>query len=478
MIDKDRLKQEQDKHKFEYGRSFQIKLLLTLLIDKSFFLMIKESLSPSYFEDEGLSWLVQSIDSYYNEYKQVPTIDTLKMLATKIDNDILKILVNRIITEMENIEGELYSDIKFVKKQAKEFCMMRDMTKQIVEIDDGIHQQLSMDEVVERVQGLRRIVAKATEDSSREVSTYRRSFNERYGPNAVIRDVIPTGFPLIDSIMKGGLGKGEFGIILAPTGVGKSWGLINMAVHAAKLGYNVAYISLELYNKYIERRLDAVLSGIPLDDLEDNQDVVEEAVESLAGEIYVEWAPMKSISIDGIESRLERYEMDGIDIDIVFIDYIDKLKLSGGSKEMRHNLESTYDDARSLAGRKGYPIWSASQANREGSQSDVVQGHNMAEAFSKLNPLDFCMSFQRSPDGKKKGIGNAFVIKNRFGREADTFMMKTDLSRGYMELFTEDSEQGMSMKLQNNEQITKSSPEQSQRINSIVERLRANKGQS
>ncbi len=36
------------------------------------------------------------------------------------------------------------------------------------------------------------------------------------------RHPIPMGIPGIDNLLKGGLAKGEIGVILAPTGVGKS----------------------------------------------------------------------------------------------------------------------------------------------------------------------------------------------------------------------------------------------------------------
>ena len=36
------------------------------------------------------------------------------------------------------------------------------------------------------------------------------------------RHPIPMGIPGIDNLLKGGIAKGELGVILAPTGVGKS----------------------------------------------------------------------------------------------------------------------------------------------------------------------------------------------------------------------------------------------------------------
>ena len=46
------------------------------------------------------------------------------------------------------------------------------------------------------------------------------------------RHPIPMGIPGIDRLLKGGLAKGEIGVILAPTGVGKSTILTKIANHA------------------------------------------------------------------------------------------------------------------------------------------------------------------------------------------------------------------------------------------------------
>ena len=51
-----------------------------------------------------------------------------------------------------------------------------------------------------------------------------KDFEERYTITA--RDPVSTGFERIDDISKGGLGKSELGVVIAPTGAGKWFWLI------------------------------------------------------------------------------------------------------------------------------------------------------------------------------------------------------------------------------------------------------------
>ena len=56
----------------------------------------------------------------------------------------------------------------------------------------------------------------------------------------IIRQTCPTGIAQLDEhdVMDGGLGRGELGVVVAPTGVGKSHWLVAMGCEALKIGKN------------------------------------------------------------------------------------------------------------------------------------------------------------------------------------------------------------------------------------------------
>ena len=63
--------------------------------------------------------------------------------------------------------------------------------------------------------------------------------------NEDYRHPIPMGISGIDRLLKGGLAKGEIGVVLAPTGVGKTTLMTKITNHAFNLGYNVLQIFFE-----------------------------------------------------------------------------------------------------------------------------------------------------------------------------------------------------------------------------------------
>jgi predicted ATP-dependent serine protease len=85
------------------------------------------------------------------------------------------------------------------------------------------------------------------------------------------RHPIPIGIPGIDRLLKGGLAKGEIGVILAPTGVGKTTILTKIANTAFNLGYNVLQIFFEDNPKIVQRKHFTLWTGIEPDNLLKNK---------------------------------------------------------------------------------------------------------------------------------------------------------------------------------------------------------------
>ena len=70
------------------------------------------------------------------------------------------------------------------------------------------------------------------------------------------------------------MAKGEIGVILAPTGVGKTTILTKIANTAFNLGYNVLQIFFEDNPKIIQRKHFTLWTGIEPDNLVQNKEAV------------------------------------------------------------------------------------------------------------------------------------------------------------------------------------------------------------
>ena len=79
------------------------------------------------------------------------------------------------------------------------------------------------------------------------------------------RSTCPTGIKHLDQkdVLNGGLGRGEIGVVVANTGVGKSHYLVSMGAEALRRGKNVVHYTFELTETAVGIRYDSNLCRIP-----------------------------------------------------------------------------------------------------------------------------------------------------------------------------------------------------------------------
>jgi len=216
---------------------------------------------------------------------------------------------------------------------------------------------------------------------------------------------------------RGGLGGGELGVVIAPTGAGKTHVLCHLGATAVKEGKTVIHYSLELDDKTIGRRYDAAITGIPLDSLFAKKDVVFEKVSQVPGSLIIKEYPTKSASPQTIRNHLNKLKERGIEPGMIVVDYADLLRPVSTRKEKREELETIYEELRAIAKENNCPCYTASQTNRGGLNAEVITMESISEAFSKCFVSDFIFTVSRTIDDKRTNTGRIFVAKNRFGMD-------------------------------------------------------------
>ena len=255
---------------------------------------------------------------------------------------------------------------------------------------------------------------------------WKKDFEERFKPR--FRNPVSTGWPLIDDICKGGLGQKELGVVIAPTGAGKSMVLVHLGTQALKEGKTVVHYTLELQDTVIAQRYDSCLTKIPLSNLMSFKEKIYEEVQDIEGRLIVKEYPTKSATTHTIKTHLEKLKMRNIDVDMIIVDYADLLRPVRAQKEKRNELESIYEELRGMATEYKCPIWTASQTNRSGLNAEVITMEAISEAFNKCFVSDFIFTVSRTVDDKTANGGRVFVAKNRNGPDGLVFPIFMDTS--------------------------------------------------
>ena len=419
-----------------FGYNFQIKIISSLLTDKAFLQQVSDILLPEFFESEANQWIVETTVKYFQDYAAAPTLDVFKIKVQEIDRDVMK---TAIIESLKDSYKFLESaDLDFVKEETVGFCKNQCVKRAILDSVDLLKKG-DYDSIKATIDAAMK--AGADKEVGHE---YNDSVADRYKDN--VRSTVPTPWPVINDLADGGFGKGELVVFVAPAGIGKSWGLINVGAHAVKSGLNVVHYTLELNEGYVGQRYDAVLTGIANQNLKYNIDEVENTVGKLKGNLIIKYYPTKTASCSTLRAHIEKMILVGKKPDLVIVDYADLLRGSVARKEMRHELESIYEDLRGIAGEYEVPLFTASQANRSALEDDIIEAGKISESYSKVMIADFVLSLSRKVTDKIAGTGRWHIIKNRFGPDGLTLPSKMNMSNGQIHIYEETSVQGKETK--------------------------------
>jgi len=419
----------------KYGQSFQSKVVSALLTDDKFLDQISEIVTPKFFESDANKWIVSEIVNYHTEYRQAPTMDAFKVSLSKLDN---KGLQTTIVEQLRHIYTQVgnVTDLAYIKTEFTSFCKNQNL-KQVILQSVDLLKAGSYDKIKDLVDKAMKVGVENDLGHDYVLDFEARSVDEK-------RDTVPTDWKPITDLMDGGLGPGELGVVVAPSGVGKTWILTALGASAVKSGLSVVHYTMELSEHYVGARYDTVFTHIPSADLRDRKEDVKTKIKGLKGKLLIKYYPPKGVSVKKLQMHIEKMIATGNRPDLIIVDYADLL-LSHSNKTDSTYAEQggVYIDLRGMGGELRIPIWTASQTNRSAIDSDVIEADKIADSYAKVMNADFIMSWSRKSKDKLNNTARAHIMKNRFGPDGITFPCKMDTNTGFIEVYDAASADGI-----------------------------------
>jgi len=415
----------------QFGKTFQERFVQAILLDAKFAEQMMEVFVPEYLELNYLKFLTDRYFAYSRKYKVFPT---LQLLATIIRDDLKAgtdvILRDQIIDYLTRIKSDPSStDLPYVKEKSLEFSRKQALKKALESAVD----QMQANKYESIVETIKKAVQVGTAPS-----VGHDFFNEMDARFTKLkRDTIPTRLPELDKkeILNGGSGKGELLCVVGASGSGKSHWLTMIGANALREGKNVLHYTFELSETAVGIRYDSNLCDMDSNEVMDRKDeVVKFYEENRLGRLFIKEYPTNTASVYTLKAHIERLDLKGFKPDIVIIDYADIMRSSRQFDSLRHELKLVYEELRGLAMEIGVPIWTASQSNKDGANSEVIDMTNMSEAYGKAMICDVIVSVSRRPHEKASGWGRLYVAKNRAGRDGLVYPIKINTARSKFEI--------------------------------------------
>jgi replicative DNA helicase len=404
-----------------YGKSFQEGLVQLIFEDRPFADQITEVLDVEFLELDYLRTFVGKVVGYRTKYGKHPSTNAMiSILRTELDSEseVTQQQVRDYFTRVHT--NEISNDIEYIKETSLDFCRKQKLKEAMMK-SVGLLQTCSFDEISKVINDALKLGSENNFGHD-----FIADFEERYKPK--FRLPVTTGWGDIDSITSGGLGRNELGVVIAPTGAGKSMALVHLGSQAIKDGKTVIHYTLELQDTVVACRYDSCITKYPLSDLGSFKDEVFEEIKDLDGTLIVKEYPTKSASTNTIKAHLARLVKRGIEPGMIIVDYADLLRPVQVRKEKRTELESIYEELRGISNEFNCPVWTASQTNRSGLNAEVVTMEQISEAFNKCFVADFICTLSRTIEDKQNNRAKMFVAKNRNGPDGLVYDLFMDTS--------------------------------------------------
>ena len=417
------------------GNTFQIQLINQLILNKEFARAIVDVLDSKYFDNQYFKIITQMIKEYYVKYESVPTFETLDQLTrSEISSDSARKIVLDTLTQIRDVSFEGH---QFVIEKALKFCKQQELQKVMTKaqkiIDKGDFE--SYDQLEEMVN--KALQVGEIDEAEHDVFTnLDQVLDEDY------RHPIPMGIAGIDNLLKGGLAKGELGVILAPTGVGKTTVLTKICNHAFNLGYNVLQIFFEDNPKIIQRKHFTLWTGIAPDELSFHKDVVMEKVrdikENTTNKLILKKYASDTLTMNQIKNQIRKMIAEGTKIDMISLDYIDCVVPDKNLGDEWKSEGSVMRGFEAMCHELDVAGWTATQGNRSSISSDVVTTDQMGGSIKKAQVGHVIITVAKSLQQKEMKLATIAITKSRIGRDGIVFE-NCKFDNELMEIDTESS---------------------------------------
>jgi replicative DNA helicase len=233
------------------------------------------------------------------------------------------------------------------------------------------------------------------------------------------------GIAGIDRLMKGGLAKGEIGVVLAPTGVGKTTLMTKIANTAFNMGYNVLQIFFEDNPKIIQRKHFTIWTGIEPDRLALEKEVVMDKVEeiknTMPNKLILKKLPSDTVTMNEIKNQIRKMIADGTPIDMVTLDYIDCVVPENTRNDEWKAEGSVMRHFEAMCHEMNLVGWTATQGNRSSISSEVVTTDQMGGSIKKAQVGHVIISVAKTLQQKELKLATIAITKSRIGSDGIIF---------------------------------------------------------
>ena len=241
-------------------------IISNLIHNDDYYRKVFPYIKEDYFDREDLRKIFTTYSAYVNTYKQSPSIEALKISLDK-RKDLNEEGFKQVMQSVDELKIDPNTNLDWLVAETEKFCQDKDLYNSIrraILILDGQDKEYDKGSI-----------PKLLSDSlgiSFDTSIghdFLEEYESRYDYYHRKDERLDFDIDMLNKITKGGLPRKSMSVLLATTGGGKSLVKCHIAAQQLLFGRNVLYITMELAEEEVARRIDANIMDITLDEVKE-----------------------------------------------------------------------------------------------------------------------------------------------------------------------------------------------------------------
>jgi replicative DNA helicase len=417
-------------------------ILSNLIYNEEYCRKVFPYIKEEYFDDNGFRKIFSTYTEYMNQYKEPPSTEALKIYIDK-RKDLNESSYKDVVNLIDELAVDKTTHGQFLVDETEKFCQDKDLYNSIrkaILILDGQDKEYDKGAIPKLLSDSLGISFDTNigHDFLEDVEDRHKYYHRR-------DERIPFDIELLNKVTKGGLPRKSMTVLLATTGGGKSLVKCHMAASSLMFGKNVLYVTMELAEQEVARRIDANIMDITLDEVKELPlDIFEKKMSvfkgKTPGKLIIKEYPTASAHAGHFRHLLNELRLKKNFIpDVIFLDYLNicaSSRVKGAAAANSYTLvKSIAEEVRGLAMEFNVAIVTSSQFNRSAYDSSDVELSNTSESMGITHTADAIFGLVTSEDLESRGQIIFKQLKNRWGDLGHYRRFVVGIDRSKMKLF-------------------------------------------
>lgn len=412
------------------------KLIISLVLRKNEYRdRVLPYLKDEYFQDKDDRTLFNSVNEHLEKYHTTPDKLQLKMTCQEkqwIDDDLLESTLDTVWKE------ELPDDLSWCIEKTEEFCKNQAVYNAIMK-SIAIYDGTDKNKTTMAIPDIIKEAVSVNFDSTIGLDMFDDA-EKRFEYYTHPEFKVPFMLSSLNDITNGGLPTKTLSLIMAGTNAGKSMLMISLASDYIKQGTDVLYITMEMREEEIFRRVDAHLLDVDINKVasiehDDFINKIEKLKRKSYGRLKVKEYPPGAAHPGHFKTLINELQTKkNFKPKVVFVDYLGIIassRIKVGTQNSYFYLKAAAEELRAFATEEDVVVISAMQIVRSALSSSDFNLEDISEGASTAHTADMVLGLIRTDELDQCGQALLKQLKNRFGNKAvkSRILMGVDLEK-------------------------------------------------